>query len=598
MKKTNRLLALLLTLVMALSLLTGCGAAPASTAPAADPAPEAAPAETTNDNAADLVLKNGVVQTMTSEDDIAQAVAVKDGIITYVGDDAGVEAFIGADTQVIDLEGKYVTPGFIDGHIHDPSPFLNVGKKLDLMYVEVDFEAYKKAVADFVEENPDFEIYLAECMDLKAFPNSVPTKEWLDEICSDKPIMLTDMSGHGKLVNSKVLEMCGVDKDTPDPDGGTIYHDANGELTGYFSDASDLLVGLPTVSYTRDDYVRAYKEFLAQANSYGLTTLDSASSSPVAWDVMSEMDKNGTLPIRFNTNLGLSLGEERQNEALKTLAEAKEKYLSDRIFVEQVKFFIDGVPEGKSAYLLEPYAPGAEMAADYVGTPNCTQEELTAMAIKFNAEGYQFQVHAMGDAGVHMAINAYEESAKVNGNDDLRNKIAHVTLITDEDIVRMGELGIVGAMQPLWFYYDPFFSPLEEQMFGRERFDTEYHIRTMTDAGIVITGSNDYPVTYDYAPLHAMEAGVTQCSPYAGEEGKAEYTRNADQGVTPFEALKWYTVNAAYAMHKEDKLGTIEVGKYGDLTVLGYNLLKCDVQMISDTPVLYTISGGRIVYEG
>ena len=152
---------------------------------------------------------------------------------------------------------------------------------------------------------------------------------------------------------------------------------------------------------------------------------------------------------------------------------------------------------------------------------------------------------------------------------------------------------------PLWFYYDPFFSPLEEQMFGTERFEREYHIRDMIDAGVIITGSNDYPVTLDFAPLHAIEAGATQCSPYAGEDHDIEtYTRNAAQAATVYEMLKMYTVNAAYAAFFDNQVGTIEVGKRADLVVLGDNLLTCDVKAISDVPVIYTISDGRIVYEG
>ena len=267
--------------------------------------------------------------------------------------------------------------------------------------------------------------------------------------------------------------------------------------------------------------------------------------------------------------------------------------------MRQVKFTVDGVPEGKSSYLLEPYAAAAGMDADYVSSPAASPEELKEFITAVNAAGYTVQTHCMGDASVKIAMDAYENSAKVNGNPDVRNKIAHVNLLTDEDVVRMAEYKVIAAMQPLWFYYDPFFSPLEEQMFGTERFQREYHIRDMIDAGVIITGSNDYPVTLDFAPLHAIEAGATQCSPYAGEDQDIEtYTRNAAQAATVYEMLEMYTTNAAYGAFLDDRVGTIEVGKKADLVVLGDNLLTCDVKAISDVPVIYTISDGRIVYEG
>lgn len=273
-------------------------------------------------------------------------------------------------------------------------------------------------------------------------------------------------------------------------------------------------------------------------------------------------------------------------------------YVSDFLNVRQVKFTLDGVPEGKSSYLLEPYAPTAGMDPDYVGTPAADQEQLNTFTALVNAAGYTVQIHSMGDASVQQSMNAFVYSEEQNGKLDVRNKITHANLMTDEDRQRMADHGIIAAMQPLWFYYDPFFSPLEEQMFGPERFASEYHIRDMLDAGIIITGSNDYPVTYDFAPLHAIEAGATQCSPYPGEDEQVDvYTRNADQAVTVYEMLEMYTSNGAYAAFLDDRVGTIEVGKRADLVVLSQNILTCDVKAISDTIVNYTISDGRIVYE-
>ena len=171
---------------------------------------------------ATLVLKNGEIQTMVSKDDVAQAIAVRGNEIVYVGDDAGVEAFIGDGTQVIDLNGQYVLPGFIDGHIHSASVFLSADTELDLMGLDANLEVYKAAVKEFVEAHPDFEIYYVNALDLKAFPESTGENSWLDDICSEKPICCVDVSLHGRLLNTKAIEMCGITKDT---ERVRVFHD-------------------------------------------------------------------------------------------------------------------------------------------------------------------------------------------------------------------------------------------------------------------------------------------------------------------------------------------------------------------------------------
>lgn len=591
----KRLLALLLAVAMMAAVFTGCSSTAQTETPAEAPAAE----PETKTEGADLVLTNATFQTMVSEDDTAEAVAITGGELVYVGDAAGVEAFIGDNTKVMDLGGKYVTPGFIDGHIHAPGVALTEETEIGLMSYGADLEAYKTAVTEFIEAHPDYEVYLGNALDLKAFPDSMPSNDWLDEICSDKPIMLSDVSGHGALLNTCAIELCGITKDTADPPSGTIYKDANGELVGYFSDCGEILGAIPEFEYTEEQYKAAFLTFQEEANSYGLTGMDSGGDS-IEPALFSEMEKEGVLNLRVNTDFFFSppVNAERALEVIDYL-DANQQYVSDFINVRQVKFKVDGVPEGKSSYLLEPYAEEAGAEEGYVSSAAATVEELKGFVETVNAAGYTVQTHCMGDASVQLAMDAYENSAKVNGNPDVRNKIAHVNLLTDNDVQRMAEYKVVAAMQPLWFYYDPFFSPLEEQMFGTERFESEYHIRDMIDAGIIITGSNDYPVTYDFAPLHAIEAGATQCSPYAGEDDQIEtYTRNAAQSATVYEMLEMYTTNAAYGAFLNDRVGTIEVGKKADLVVLGDNLLTCDVKAISDIPVLYTISDGRIVYEG
>ncbi|MRS03448.1 amidohydrolase, partial [bacterium] len=549
-KNNQRLLALSFVLSTMLIIMTACGTMNPVVNEETQPAQTTSLAEETlPEQEATMVLKNGAIYTMDANNTVASAIAVLNDQIIYVGDDAGVEKYIGNGTQVIDLAGEMVSPGFIDGHTHEVGNLIKKDTSVYLNETKPDLELYKEALKRFIEEHPTEEVIYGTGMDLNAFPDSIPTNGWIDEIVTDKPVIFSDMSGHGNLINSKALEMAGITSETTAPAGGTIYKDANGELTGYLSDSGSLLEVFPIIEYTPQMYREAFLKFQKEMNSYGITGIAIAGPTidpSQAWAVFNEMEKNGELSLRINcvtwTFGDSAFGKELAETAIKVLDEGQ-KYNSDFQHVSMVKGIIDGVPEGKTAFLLEPYAPGAEMDADYRGPQFATQDEMNEFVATIDKAGYQVQIHAMGDAGVNTTLNAFEYAQTQNGVRDSRHAIAHVTLITDADKVRMGKLKVIGAMQPLWWYYDPFFSPLEEQMFGTERFDSEYHIKDMVDAGIVITGSIDYPVLLDARPLNGIEAGATQSSPYPGEEDDPTYVRNADQAVSVLEMLKIYTTN-------------------------------------------------------
>ncbi|MCR5033999.1 MAG: amidohydrolase [Clostridia bacterium] len=552
---------------------------------------------------ATLILKNGTIQTMVG-DETAQAVAVCGSEIIYVGDDAGAEAFAGEDTKVIDLEGKYVSPGFIDGHTHEVMYLIDEDTTFFFETVEPKLEVYKEAFAKFVAERPDNEMYYGNSLDMNAFPEGFVTNDWITEICPDKPVCITDMSQHCFLMNAKALEMAGIDRNTPVPDGANIFKHSDGEPTGFVADAMAFMGKLPARERTQKKYHDAFLKFQDTCNSYGITAVDIAGPTipaEQAWEVFHDMEEAGELKVRVNCTImsftEAVVNKERGREYVKLLDEGQ-KYNSDFQRVSQAKGIIDGVPEAKSARLMEPYAPEAGEAADYIGPVYIDPEDLKGFTEVVNGAGYQVQIHAMGDGGVHYALDAYEHSWKVNGEGDYRNMIAHVTLIKPEDVKRMAELKVIGTMQPLWWYYDPNFSPLEEQNFGTERFKTEYHIREMMDAGIMITGSMDYPVQPDYRPLAGIQVGATQSSPYPGQCDDPAYVRNADQAVTAREMLECYTTNGAFEMKMEDLIGTIEVGKKADMVVLEQNILDCPVKTISETKICCTIMNGEVVYEG
>lgn len=551
---------------------------------------------------ADLILKNGIIQTMHG-DQVASAVAIGGSEILYVGDDMGAEYFADEKTEIMDLEGKYVTPGFIDGHTHEVMHMIDEGEMFFFDTLPAEIDTYIDGFRRFVEENPEKEIYYGCNMDINAFPEGSVTNDWLNEICPDKLACVTDMSQHCFLMNAKALEFVGLDRDTPAPDGANIHKHPNGELTGFVADAFNIMEKLPQIDRSPAKYREAFLKYQAMCHSYGITGVDIAGAaidSQEAWKTLHNMDEAGELKLRINCAImdviDNGINADLASQYVKALNEGQ-KYNSDFQVVSQAKVLLDGVVEGKSAYLTEPYAPEAEEAPDYKGSLYVDPADLNQFVKIINESGYQVQIHAIGDGAVHTALDAFEYASSVNGKEDRRNMIAHVCLISDADMQRMAELNVIGTMQPLWWYHDPNFAPLEKQYLGLERYNKEYRIRDMMDAGIKITGSIDYPIQSDCRPLAGIQTGATHGSPYPDEWDDPKFDRNPDQAVTPRQMLECYTVNGAFEMKMEDLIGTIEAGKKADMVILEQNILDCDIKSIAETKVCCTIVDGNIVYQ-
>lgn len=597
MKKTSRALALVLAVVMVFGVLAGCGPKTPETTPTPGTDPSTEPSA---GGSATLVLRGGVIQTMDDDRSTATAIAVENDKIVYVGDDAGVEEYIGDATEVIELGGQMVLPGFVDSHIHPASGWVADMFNCNLASVEPTEEAYLKALKDYADANPDIPVIIGERFQINAFGDLGPSKEALDEIIPDRPVIISDTSGHATWCNSKTLEICGITEATPDPEGGKIYRNEDGSLRGYFADAFLFEKVEEMGATTLEQFEEAWMNWQAEANSYGITSFSGGSDgNPDKWEMVDNLLKEGKLTLRANMPYGPTpddSSEEALQKILDTLEEGQ-KYNSDYQVVRTVKIFIDGVVEGRTGVLLEPYADVADMAADYRGIPIWTQENVDRLIEAVDGAGYAMHMHTIADGSVRMGIDAIEKAIEANGTEGSRHVLTHITIMDPTDIPRMAELGIIASMQPIWFYRDPFFSQLEEQMLGTERFNRMYVIKDMVDAGIIMTGSADYSVLPDYRPLIGIETGTTQCSPYEGEDTDPAYIRNADQAVSLMTMLEAYTVNGAYQMGMEDKIGSLEVGKLADMVVLEKDLFDIELQEISDVQIMRTILGGKTVFK-
>lgn len=556
-------------------------------------------ASTASGDKATLVFTNAHVQTMVAEDDVAEAVAIRGNEIVYVGDSIGVEEYVDDGTQVIDLEGAFLAPGFIDSHIHAPGMWCDRLFAISLENMSTN-EEYLEAVRAFVEEHPDQEVYSGRPFMFNAYElpdgtNPGPLASDLDAICADKPIVISDVSGHAMWANSKALEIAGITKDTPDPEGGIIYRDADGNPSGCLADAAMNPVDAAIdTSNTPEQIEEALYEFMKEANSYGITGMCNMARGGLGInELYHRLDEEGKLTIRFknSTTIDPLLS---YDDVLADLKKSKE-YDSDMLQTQLAKIFYDGVTESGTAVMLEPYLESAGLGADWYGEPIWTDEEFFKMVKGFDAEGLQIHVHAIGDGAVQRTIDAYTEAVAENGERDHRHTITHVCAITDEDIQRMADNNIIASLQFLWMYGDPLYE-LEVSYIGKERADAMYPVKNMLEAGIHITGASDTPVT-PYVVLDEIEIGVTRNSPFEGEED-TDMMRWPEQGLTAYQMLEIYTKNSAYQNFMEDMVGTIEVGKKADIVVLDQNILEVEPTQINEAKVVYTVSDGRIVYEG
>lgn len=548
---------------------------------------------------ADLVLYNGHVQTMVSESEVVSAIAIAGNKIVYVGDDSGIDAFVGDTTQAIDLDGKFVSPGFIDGHIHAPGNWFTKLYQIDLTGLSTN-EEYLEAIRSFVEAHPDEEGYIGSPFMLNAYQlpdgsNPGPSKEDLDAICPDKPILIHDVSYHAAWVNSKAFEMAGVTADTPDPEGGLFYRNEKGEPSGCVSDAAKGIVfAIMPDTMTNDNLEKALYKFMEEANSYGITGITNITQGGLdIIDMYHKVEREGNLTLRMRVVPTMKEGR-TYDEVLSTIKSYNDS-ATDMISSNTVKIFYDGVTERGTAVFLEPYLESTGLGDHWCGEPIWSQEDFTRLVHDFDAEGVQVHVHAMGDGAVHGTLDAFEEARATNGERDARHTITHVCAITDEDIQRMADLDVVANLQFLMMYHDDLMD-LERAYVGDERAMAMYRTKHMAEAGICISGSSDAPVI-PFVPLDAIEAGVTRNSPYPEEED-TDMTRWPEQGLTAYQVLEACTKNNAYQNFMDDIIGTVEVGKFADLVVLDTNILEVDPKEISSAKVVYTISDGRIVYEG
>jgi predicted amidohydrolase YtcJ len=499
----------------------------------------------------------------------------EDGRIIATGDDSLLEQH--PEAPRIDGGGRTVLPGLTDAHAHVTSlGFLRTA--LDLTGVP-SLEGATAAIAAYAADKPHANWLTGRGWNQVLWPvKEFPTAAHIDKVVADRPVWLRRIDGHAAWANTAAMEIAGIDADTPDPVGGKIIRDASGKATGVFIDKAMSLVEAhvpqPDKTATREA-VRAAADVML---SEGITSVHDAGIDLQEAEVYMAMADDGELDVRI---YAMTAGS---GDVLDAIGEPIIAYGDDRLDIRSVKLVSDGALGSRGAAMIEPYSDDAENR----GLAFWTQDELDAMVEKANGLGFQVGIHAIGDLGNRMSLNAFE---KVQGGkpSPLRNRIEHSQIVTLEDIPRFGELGIIAAMQATHATSD---MNMAEDRVGPERILGGYAWRRMLDAGVVIANGSDFPVELSN-PFHGLYASVTR----QGRDGEPEGGWYGDQSLTRAETLHSFTLGAAYAAHQEDRLGSLEPGKWADFIIIDRDYFNCAASEIDDIVVLETWVAGKKVFE-
>jgi predicted amidohydrolase YtcJ len=536
---------------------------------------------------ADLVLTNGRIVTVEDAAPEAQAIAIAGSRIVAVGSADAVKPYIGSSTRVIDLNGQLAIPGFIESHGH----FTGIGEmkmELDLTtakswddIVAMVGEAVKKAKpGDWIYGRGWHQEKWTE----RPQPNveGFPTHSSLDKVSPDNPVVLEHASGHASFVNAKALEVSGIKRSTESPSGGDVLRDSSGDATGLLRETAQRLVKDPELSPAeRAAHLRKVLELANQeVLSKGITTfVDAGSPLEVIDGIKSAVDENAV-----GVRMWVMIRQANAAFASKLKQYRTIDHADGHFTVRAIKKVMDGALGSRGAWMLQPYSdkPG------WTGLNTTSLAEIREAARLAIANGYQLCVHAIGDRANRETLYHFENAFTANpAKKDLRWRVEHAQHLSAQDIPRFGKLGVIASMQGIHCTSD---APYVPARLGAQRAEEGAYVwQKLLKSGAVIANGTDAPVE-DVDPIPNFYASVTRKT----KDGTAFYP---DQRMTRMEALKSYTIDGAYAAFEEGNRGSLKVGKYADITVLSKDILKVPDEEIRSAKVLYTIVGGKVLYE-
>jgi predicted amidohydrolase YtcJ len=539
---------------------------------------------------AEMVFRNATIYTADSRRPWVEALAVAGGRIIWVGNHGDIKGLLGPNTEVFELPGKMILPGFRDAHIHPLAGSFNL---LECRLVgPADRKAYLEQISTYARANGDQSFIRGGGWLPDAFPSGGPNGAELDAVVADRPAILKAMDGHSAWVNTRALEMAGIGRETPDPSGGLIVRDpATGEATGTLREWSAMdLVESKLPKPAGRDLTTAGWAFLEMAARLGIVSVHEAMAREEELAAYRELDRSGELTLRVQAAIlceppgGMS--------GIASLRERQQSFRGRLLEPRAVKLFLDGVVEGHTALLLAPYAdrPG------FRGELLWEEQELNRTVQALDRAGFQIHLHAIGDGAARTALDTLEGALKAGGRRDARHMIAHCDLVAPRDIPRFRNLGVTAVLQPAWFYEEKNFSQTTLPYLGPERAYGLYRMQSLLEKGARVICGSDWPFSGElntFNPLDAIQVGVTR----AGLDADPGRPYMPGERVALATMIDCFTIHGAWADFQERLTGSLTPGKSADLTVLDRDLFTIPPSEISRTRVLMTLFEGRPVFR-
>lgn len=535
---------------------------------------------------ADILFTNGNIITLDPKVPQAEAIAVRQERILAVGSRAEIEKLRGERTEVVDLERRTVVPGLIDAHEHFP----RIGKRVQQVFLDKTRSAAEalEIVKRELDKIPPGKWLIGQGWHTVSWKGGAyPDQEELSRISPNNPVFLVGMAGHAAWVNAKALELAGITSHTPDPPGGQILkHKDTGAPTGILLEEAQHLLSRLLPPETRESRKEDIRRSIATELRFGLTEVHDPGVDTETVGIYKELLAEGAFPLRLYVMLYVPDAGTLLDSYLKHPPEIG---LGDhRLTIRCIKAYADGALGARGAALLEPYSdePGT------TGLIQNSEDELYRLIKKAGRAGYQVAIHAIGDRGNRNTLNAIERAEKELPGKELRVRIEHAQILSLSDIPRFASLSVIASMQPIHAIMDMGFA---EARVGPKRIRGGYAWQSLLSSGARVAAGSDtpaFPVDYDN-PLWGIHAAVTR-QDAAGKPVGGWYP---DQKVSRMDALKMYTLNAAYAAFEEDIKGSLSPGKLADLTVLSKDILTIPDAEIRSTAVVMTVIGGKVVYR-
>ncbi len=525
---------------------------------------------------ADLIVINASILPDARADTRFEAMAIQSDTVMALGTSREIMKYQDDKTEVIDAQGKFILPGFIDSHVH----FLAGGMGLSSVLLKdaMTKEEFISRIHDFVRKLEPGEWILEGNWDHQNWGGELPSREWIDAFTPDNPVFVSRSDGHMALANSAALKAAGINRTVMDVEGGSIGRNEKGELTGIFRDNAMPLVSNHIPDYTPGQYDKALEAAMKYVSSNGVTSVDHMGTIGDI-EVFQRAEKAGklitriyaTAPIPSWKRILVKIGETAGND----------KWLK----CGGAKIFADGSLGSHTAAFTEPYTDDPTATGLMMDDTAAMQKQV----ITADSAGLQVVIHAIGDRANHLVLNMFEKAAGANGPRDRRFRIEHAQHLLPADLPRFKQLGVIASMQP-WHLTDD--GRWAEKVIGPERIKTTYCFRSLLDAGATLAFGSDWYVAPP-VPLEGIQAAVTRQTLDGAYPG----------GWVPSEkimvkaALTAYTIDAAYASFDEKRKGTLETGKLADFVILDRDILNIPPETIKETKVLMTFTGGKAVYS-